>query len=103
MAFVLLGLALEAASGLSYEAMIDETIFNPLGMSRARLSKPPDAEGVIPNMTNDWAADIGTYGPWALSNASKVTSSWQKTVLAAFTPPPLTLRSSFAQSWRTNC
>lgn len=63
MAFVLLGFALESLSGLSYEEVVDMTIFQRVGMGNARLSKPLDSEGVIPNMTNDWNADLGTYGP----------------------------------------
>ncbi|KAL8839752.1 MAG: hypothetical protein Q9170_001623 [Blastenia crenularia] len=63
MAFVLLGFALEAVSGLSYEKLVDLLIFNPIGMNKARLSKPPDSQGVIPDQTNDWDAHIGTYGP----------------------------------------
>ncbi|KAI4179774.1 MAG: hypothetical protein LQ346_007123 [Caloplaca aetnensis] len=63
MNFVLLGFALESVTGLSYEELINETIFQPLGMQHSRLTKPLDSEGVIPNTTNDWTADIGTYGP----------------------------------------
>ncbi|KAL9012451.1 MAG: hypothetical protein Q9173_002788 [Seirophora scorigena] len=63
MNFVLLGFALEALSGQSYEDIVALRIFQPLGMEHSRLTKPPDGEGVIPNVTNDWNADIGTYGP----------------------------------------
>lgn len=63
MNFVLLGLALENLLGLSYEEIVNRTILQPLGMKHSRLSKPLDGEGVIPNLTNDWNADIGTYGP----------------------------------------
>ncbi|KAL8965847.1 MAG: hypothetical protein Q9197_006292, partial [Variospora fuerteventurae] len=63
MNFVLLGFALEALSGQSYKEILDQKIFQPLGMERSRLTKPPDGQGVIPNATNDWNADIGTYGP----------------------------------------
>ncbi|KAL9598168.1 MAG: hypothetical protein Q9219_004665 [cf. Caloplaca sp. 3 TL-2023] len=57
------GFALESISGLPYEDMVDRTIFQTVGMDHARFSKPPDFMGVIPEMTNDWSADIGTYGP----------------------------------------
>lgn len=63
MNFVLLGLALEALSGQSYEDIVAQRIFQPLGMKHSRLTKPRDGEGVIPNVANDWNADIGTYGP----------------------------------------
>ncbi|KAL8942548.1 MAG: hypothetical protein Q9216_001592 [Gyalolechia sp. 2 TL-2023] len=63
MAFVLLGFALEKLTGLSYAEIIDVNVFQPVGMEHSKLSKPLDTEGVIPNMTNDWNADIGTYGP----------------------------------------
>ena len=62
-AFVLLGFALEDMTGLAYADIVQSTIFNPLGMKRATLTKPSDSEGIIPNKTNDWTADIGTYGP----------------------------------------
>ncbi|KAL8889299.1 MAG: hypothetical protein Q9192_006040 [Flavoplaca navasiana] len=62
-AFVLLGFALEDMTGLAYANVVQSTIFNPLGMKRATLTKPSDSEGIIPNKTNDWSADIGTYGP----------------------------------------
>ncbi|KAL9592936.1 MAG: hypothetical protein Q9179_006238 [Wetmoreana sp. 5 TL-2023] len=63
-AFVLLGFALETLTGLTYDEIVKKTVFDPVGMQRAMLKKPPDSEGVIPNMTNDWDADIGTYGPY---------------------------------------
>lgn len=63
MAFVLLGLALEALTGLDYDQIVDQKIFQPTGMGNSTLSKPLDSKGVIPNITNDWDADIGTYGP----------------------------------------
>ena len=63
MAFVLLGFALESMTGLGYADVIQSTIFDPLEMKRATLTKPLDSEGIIPNKTNDWNADIGTYGP----------------------------------------
>ncbi|KAL8834514.1 MAG: hypothetical protein Q9176_007457 [Flavoplaca citrina] len=62
-AFVLLGFALENMTGLAYADLVQSTIFNPLGIKRATLTKPSDSEGIIPNTTNDWSADIGTYGP----------------------------------------
>ncbi|KAL8927879.1 MAG: hypothetical protein Q9172_001179 [Xanthocarpia lactea] len=63
MPFVFLGFALENMTGLEYADVVQSTIFDPLGMERATLTKPSDTEGIIPNVTNDWAADIGTYGP----------------------------------------
>ncbi|KAL8918911.1 MAG: hypothetical protein Q9208_007092 [Pyrenodesmia sp. 3 TL-2023] len=63
MNFVLLGFALESVTGLSYEEIVNQAILQPLDMQRTRLTKPLDGEGVIPNTTNDWTADIGTYGP----------------------------------------
>lgn len=66
MAFVLLGFALEALTGLSYAEIVYTNVFHPVGMENSKLSKPLDTEGVIPNMTNDWNADIGTYGPWVV-------------------------------------
>ena len=63
MAFVLLGFALENMIGLGYADVVQSNIFDPLGMQRATLEKPSDTEGIIPDLVNDWDADIGTYGP----------------------------------------
>lgn len=63
MAFVLLGFALENMTGLGYADIVRSNIFDPLGMKRATLAKPPDTEGVIPSLLNDWNTDEGTYGP----------------------------------------
>ncbi|KAL8753250.1 MAG: hypothetical protein Q9199_005182 [Rusavskia elegans] len=63
MAFVLLGFALENMTGLGYADVVRSNIFDPLGMKRATLAKPPDTEGVIPSLLNDWNTDEGTYGP----------------------------------------
>ncbi|KAL8652273.1 MAG: hypothetical protein Q9226_004342 [Calogaya cf. arnoldii] len=63
MAFVLLGFALENMTGFGYADIVQSNIFDPLGMQRATLEKPPDPEGIIPNLVNDWNAVIGTYGP----------------------------------------
>ncbi|KAL8848313.1 MAG: hypothetical protein Q9221_006667 [Calogaya cf. arnoldii] len=62
-AFVLLGFALENMTGLGYADVVQSNIFDPLGMQRATLAKPSDTEGIIPDLVNDWDADIGTYGP----------------------------------------
>ncbi|KAL8808562.1 MAG: hypothetical protein Q9223_003982 [Gallowayella weberi] len=63
MAFVMLGFALENMTGAPYAEVLQSTIFDPLGMHRASLTKPADKEGIIPNQDNDWNSDIGTYGP----------------------------------------
>ncbi|KAL8804441.1 MAG: hypothetical protein Q9182_002546 [Xanthomendoza sp. 2 TL-2023] len=63
MAFVMLGFALENMTGAPYAEILQSTIFDPLGMHRASLTKPADKEGIIPSQANDWNADIGTYGP----------------------------------------
>ncbi|KAL8683920.1 MAG: hypothetical protein Q9186_000131 [Xanthomendoza sp. 1 TL-2023] len=63
MAFVMLGFALENMTGAQYAENLQSTIFDPLGMHRASLTKPADKEGIIPKGANDWNADIGTYGP----------------------------------------
>ena len=62
LAFVLLGFALENMTGLEYADVIRSSIFDPLGMERASLARPPDTEGIIPSLPNDWNVDVGTYG-----------------------------------------
>lgn len=62
LAFVLLGFALENMTGLEYADVVRSSIFDPLGMERASLARPPDTEGIIPSLPNDWNVDVGTYG-----------------------------------------
>lgn len=62
-AFILLGIVLENITGKSYEDLVDSLFFRPLGMPSSTLKKPRDSEGIIPNMKNDWRADLGAYNP----------------------------------------
>lgn len=66
-AFVLLGFVIENVTGVPYDEAVQEYIFKPLGMKRARVQKPSDCEGVIPATVNDWAYDVGVYGPYVLN------------------------------------
>lgn len=82
--FVLLGRALEAATGQSFEGLAHERIFQPLGMRRTFFpfrTEPTDGDTAIaplfigrtdlsrsPSLTCDWAGGgiAGTPGDWLL-------------------------------------
>lgn len=94
----MLGFALENLTGLTYAEVVKRTIFDPVGMHRATLTKPLDSEGVVPNLTSDWNADIGTYGPYG--GRINFPCRWLTgvTVPAEFTPQLLAWRSLLVQS-----
>ena len=62
-AFILLGIVLENVTGKSYGDLVNSLFFQPLGMKGSSLKKPKDADGIIPNMKNDWRSDLGAYDP----------------------------------------
>ncbi|KAI9745032.1 MAG: hypothetical protein M1818_001310 [Claussenomyces sp. TS43310] len=62
-AFSLLGLALEKATGKSYSEIVTSSILEPLGMNKTYLSKPKDSVGIIPYGPNDWATELGPDTP----------------------------------------
>jgi CubicO group peptidase (beta-lactamase class C family) len=59
-AFEVLGYVLENATNQSYETVVQNTIFKPLGLSHSSVSKPQHASvGVIPVGNSDWDFDLG--------------------------------------------
>jgi CubicO group peptidase (beta-lactamase class C family) len=62
-AFSLLGMVLEKATGKSYFGAISESILQPLGMNNTRATKPKDSEGIIPHGANDWTTELGSDTP----------------------------------------
>lgn len=59
MAFILLGLALENVTGMSYADYIKSSIFEPLGMNRTSFDKPQDSVAVLPLENNFWDVNLG--------------------------------------------
>ncbi|KAI9734975.1 MAG: hypothetical protein M1834_002057 [Cirrosporium novae-zelandiae] len=58
-AFVLLGLALENATGQTFPEIVTSSILTPLGMENTTITKPDDSVGNIPIGSNDWYRDLG--------------------------------------------
>lgn len=62
-AFELLGLAIENATGMGYSEYIDQAIFKPLDMTLSSLDTPPDTHAVLPVGDNYWDAEEGVQRP----------------------------------------
>lgn len=62
-AFNLLGLALENATGLPYSRYIEKSIFEPLNMTSTSLEKPDDSVAVLPKGHNYWDIEEGIQRP----------------------------------------
>lgn len=64
--FELLGLVLENVTGKIYEQVIQDMIFDPLGMTSSSLTKPSDEKAVLPLMPSGehyWDVDEGIQNP----------------------------------------
>jgi len=61
--FSLLGLALERATGKSFEELLHSRITKPLGMINTGLRKPDDSRGIIPAEPNNWYSELGPDNP----------------------------------------
>ncbi|MCJ1387510.1 hypothetical protein MMC18_000353 [Xylographa bjoerkii] len=70
-AFSLLGLVLEKATGKPYSDVITSFILKPLGMDNSSFLKPKDSQGIIPFGSFDWAVEEGADRP-------AVTNEWMK-------------------------
>lgn len=62
-AFELLGLAIENATGMGYSEYIDQAIFQPLNMTLSSLDMPPDTHAVLPIGDNYWDSEEGVQRP----------------------------------------
>lgn len=62
-AFNLIGLALENATGLSYSDYIVSSILAPLEMRHTSLDKPSDEHAVLPTGDNYWDVETGVQRP----------------------------------------
>jgi len=62
-AFELLGLAIENATGVGYSEYIDEAIFKTLNMTLSSLDTPPDTHAVLPIGYNYWDEEEGVQRP----------------------------------------
>ncbi|KAI1266985.1 beta-lactamase/transpeptidase-like protein [Xylariaceae sp. FL1019] len=60
-AFQLLGYALETITGKSFESLLNDTVFTPLGLNNTFLQAPDQALGVIPGDPDEtgWTFDLG--------------------------------------------
>jgi hypothetical protein len=62
-AFHILGYALEAIVGDSFESIMKRDIFEPLGLSNSSVRKPERGSGVIPSGETQWETDTGDETP----------------------------------------
>lgn len=84
-AFELLGVVLERVSGKSYRSYIEDTIFEPLNMSKSALTRPPDDAGVIPSGDHYWDVDEGIQTPTGgIYSSSKDLSKYLRFVLSKY-------------------
>ncbi len=64
-AFALIGLAVEAHTGLNYTQQVQQLVAQPLGLTSTRPSSPgdDDSHAVIPPGDSGWGADYGINAP----------------------------------------
>ena len=64
--FQILAYALESIKGKSFDAMLRESLLEPLGLRRTYLGSAPAAEGVIPGSRADaaWDFQLGDESPY---------------------------------------
>ncbi|KAF2183989.1 beta-lactamase family protein [Zopfia rhizophila CBS 207.26] len=111
-AFELLGLAIENATGQDYESYINDAIFKPLSMTKSTLSKPPDRAGVIPKGPHYWDVDEGVQSPTGgIYSSSTDLSKYLRYILKHYNAitdaanwahsasPAVGLRSFYGMSW----
>lgn len=58
-AYDLLGLVIERASGQSYGDYVQKQIFEPLNMTRTFVTTPNNSVGFISKESNWWGTDMG--------------------------------------------
>ncbi|KAI0380369.1 beta-lactamase/transpeptidase-like protein [Hypomontagnella monticulosa] len=60
-AFQLLGYALETITGQTFQALMEQSVINPLGLNNTFLRAPEDSRGIVPGdrYKTGWAFDIG--------------------------------------------
>lgn len=61
LAYMLLGYAVENATGSSYEDVVVEKIIEPLGLSKTTFADPPLEEAILPAGMNWFGGDFSTY------------------------------------------
>ncbi|KAI9151424.1 Beta-lactamase-like protein [Paramyrothecium foliicola] len=62
-AFTILSIAIEKATGKNYSQTIDEFVAKPLGLKSTFLSPGDDDRAVIPPGDNSWGSDFGVNAP----------------------------------------
>lgn len=72
-AYNLLGMALEQVHSKSYEQIIKELIFDPIGMNHSSFETPKNGSGILPQAGDQWfAAPFGNFNPsggiWSTPN-----------------------------------
>lgn len=62
-AFTIIAMAMEAATGKNYTEAIKTLVSKPLGLTKTNPSPGIDAEAVIPPGENSWGSDYGLNAP----------------------------------------
>lgn len=63
-AFYILGMVIESVSNKTYDAVLEDQIFGPLGLTRTSVRKPEDnSVGIIPVGPDFWSYDLGAENP----------------------------------------
>lgn len=62
-AFTIIALALEEATGKNYTVLLEELVAEPLGLTSTRESPGDDDLAVIPPNENTWGSDYSINAP----------------------------------------
>jgi CubicO group peptidase (beta-lactamase class C family) len=85
LAFELLGLVISNVTNKTYEAYIQDAIFEQLDMSKSTFRTPPDNAGVIPSGQAYWDLDEGVQAPTGgIFTSSSDLSKFMRYVLTHF-------------------
>jgi CubicO group peptidase (beta-lactamase class C family) len=78
-AFQILGYALEAIKGKSFESMVEESVLTPLGLNHTYYNEPPVEVGVVPGTEREsgYWYQLGDESPYVVMIPSRCSClSW---------------------------
>lgn len=84
-AFELLGLVLENATGTSYEKLIRQSVLDPIFMLNTSVTTPQESVMAIPAVKNWWSNDLGVQAPTgAIYSSSSDLSRYLRYILTHY-------------------
>ncbi|KAF3187503.1 hypothetical protein TWF225_004210 [Orbilia oligospora] len=93
LAFTLISLALQKATGKNYTTLLDELVVKPLKLKNTGASPGQTEKAVIPPVDNGWGADYGLTAPGGgLYSSINDLSALALSILNKSLLPPSTLR-----------